>query len=125
MTAPMPAFIHTDTDLEAAVRGVVGIDPRLAAVYARAGPPALRRRAGGFAGLAAIVVGQQLSTASAGAIWGRLAEIADPFDHASVLRARRDRLVRVGLSAPKMRTLKALAKSVDRGEIALDALAAM
>src|SRR5205807_4293343 len=44
------------------------------------------------------------------------------FDHACVLRARRDRLVRVGLSATKIRTLKALAKSVERGDIALERL---
>jgi DNA-3-methyladenine glycosylase II len=31
--------------------------------------PALRRREPGYAGLAAIICGQQLSTASAAAIW--------------------------------------------------------
>ena len=36
---------------------------------ATAGRPPLRRRPDGFAGLAAIIVAQQLSTASAGAIW--------------------------------------------------------
>ena len=45
-----------------------------------AGRPPLRRRADGFAGLAATVVSQQLSTASAAAIWGRLAAAFDPFE---------------------------------------------
>src|SRR5205823_12396463 len=121
----MSSTIHTEAELETAVRAVAATDPGLAAVYARAGLPPLRRRAGGFAGLAAIVVGQQLSTASAAAIWGRLQAIADPFDHACVLRARRDRLVRVGLSAPKIRTLKARAESVERGEIELARLGDM
>ena len=35
-----------------------------------------------------IVVSQQLSTASAGAIWGRLAAAFDPFEPAAIIRAR-------------------------------------
>ncbi len=76
----------------------------------------------GFAGLASIVVSQQVSTASAKAIWGRLTEALDPLDHAAVLRARPARLARAGLSAPKIRTLKALAKAIDRGHVDLPAL---
>ena len=64
-----------------------------------------------------------MSTASASAIWGRLSTAFDPFDHAAVLRARAPRLARAGLSAPKIRTLKAIAKAVDRGHIDLAALA--
>ena len=41
----------------------------------------MRKRPDGFAGLASIVVSQQLSTASARAIWGRLEAAFDPFDH--------------------------------------------
>src|SRR5215510_4915718 len=118
----MTTHIHTEADLEAALTGLVAADPRLAAVLAAAGRPPLRRREGGFAGLAAIVCAQQLSTASAGAIWGRLTQLSDPFDHATVLRARSDRLKRVGLSAPKIRTLKAIAKAIDQGHIDLATL---
>jgi DNA-3-methyladenine glycosylase II len=82
----------------------------------------LRKRAGGFAGLASIVVSQQLSTASAKAIWGRLEAALHPFDHAAVLRARTPKLARAGLSAPKIRTLKAVAKALDRGDLDLAAL---
>ena len=54
---------------------------------------------------------QQLSTASAAAIWGRLAAAFDPFHHgARAPRARRPSLQRLGLSAPKIRTLKAIAR---------------
>jgi DNA-3-methyladenine glycosylase II len=49
--------------------------------------PALRQREPGFAGLAAIVCGQQLSTASAGAIWARLIAAFDPFDHDAIRKA--------------------------------------
>ena len=91
----------------------------------RAGQPPLRRREGGFAGLAQIIVGQQVSTASAAAIHGRLVAIADPFDHTCVLRARKDRLLRVGLSNAKVKTLKEIAKAIEAKHIDLHALADM
>ena len=83
------------------------------------GRPPLRRREGGFAGLAQIIMGQQLSTASAAAIYGRLVAIADPFDHHAVLRARKDRLLRVGLSNAKVKTLKEIAKAIDKKHVDL------
>jgi len=64
--------IHTESDLDAALANLVQADPRFGSALALAGRPPLRRRADGFAGLAQIVVSQQLSTASARAIWGRL-----------------------------------------------------
>ena len=120
----MSFFIHTEADLDHAIAQLVGVDPRFGTVLSRAGRPPLRRRPDGFAGLASIVVSQQLSTASAKAIWGRLTQAFDPFDHAAVLRARSARLARAGLSASKIRTLKAIAKAIDRGELDLPALAA-
>src|SRR5882672_11630715 len=121
----MPAYIHTESDLENAIAALVAADPRWAAVAERGGKPPLRRREGGFAGLAQIIVAQQVSVASAAAIHGRLVGIADPFDHVSVLRARKDKLLRVGLSNAKIKTLKAIAKAIDAGAIDLDALAAL
>ena len=118
----MSSFIHTEADLDTAIARLIDADSRFAAVLSHAGRPPLRRRPDGFAGLASIVVSQQLSTASAKAIWTRLNQAFDPFDHAAVLRARSQRLARAGLSAPKIRTLKAIAKAIDRGELDLPAL---
>ena len=84
---------------------------------AQTGRPPLRRRAHGYAGLAAIIVSQQLSTASAGAIWGRLIAAIDPFEPAAILRARPARLARLGLSGAKIRALKAIARAIAKGEI--------
>jgi DNA-3-methyladenine glycosylase II len=119
----MSFFIHSEADLDTAIAGLIAVDPRFGAVLSRTGRPALRRRQDGFAGLASIVVSQQVSTASAKAIWGRLVAALDPFDHAAVRRARAPKLVRAGLSAAKIRTLKAIAKAIDRGELDLPALA--
>ena len=85
--------------------------------------PALRQREPGFAGLAAIVCGQQLSTASAGAIWARLAAAFDPFDHDVIRKARAERLGRLGLSAAKIKTLKNIARELAAERLNLDVLA--
>ena len=85
--------------------------------------PALRQREPGFAGLAAIVCGQQLSTASAAAIWGRVSAAFDPFHHDALRRARAGRLGRLGLSAAKIKTLKSLARELAAERLNLDVLA--
>ena len=121
----MPSFIHTESDLDAALEALGKADARFTALLDKAGRPPLRRRADGFAGLAAIIVSQQLSTASANAIWGRLAAAFDPLEPAAILRARPAKLARLGLSAPKTRALEAIAKAVERGELPLHGLAAL
>ena len=121
----MPRYLHTEADLDAALAKLVLADPRLGPVLAKAGRPALRRREAGFAGLCAIVIGQQLSTASAAAIRTRMNAAFDPFHHDAVRRARTAKLQRIGLSAPKIRTMKAISKAVAKGDIDLDALGAM
>ena len=114
--------LETQADVDAAVRLLVRQDPRLGSLLAVAGPPPLRRRPGGFAGLASIIVAQQLSTASAGAIWTRLAAAFDPLHPDRIRRARATTLARVGLSAPKIRTLKAIAAALHQKHLDLDAL---
>jgi DNA-3-methyladenine glycosylase II len=119
----MLTHIRTEKDLDAALAALTQAEPRFGALMAQAGRPPLRRRPDGFAGLAATVVSQQLSTASASAIWGRLAAAFDPFEPAAILRARAARLARLGLSSPKIRALKEIARAVSRGDLALASLA--
>ena len=119
----MTLHLNSQADLEAAIRALLKQDPRLQPVFEVAGMPALRRREPGFAGLAHIVCGQQLSTASAAAIWGRLTAAFDPLDHDSLRRARADRLGRLGLSAAKIKTLKNLAREIAAERLNLDVLA--
>src|SRR5579863_3383566 len=119
----MTLHLNSQADLEAAIHALLKQDPQLQPVFAVAGMPALRRREPGFVGLAHIVCGQQLSTASASAIWARLAAAFDPFDHDALRRARPGRLGRLGLSAAKIKTLKNLAREIATGRVNLDILA--
>src|SRR6202166_267414 len=119
----MTLHLNTQADLEAAIRALVKQDPRLAPIFELTGMPALRRREPGFAGLAAIVSGQQLSTASAAAIWGRVSAAFDPFDPEALRRVRAERLGRLGLSAAKIKTLKGVARELAAGRLNLDVLA--
>ena len=119
----MTLHLNSQADLEDAIHALLKLDPRLQPVFAVAGMPALRRREPGFVGLAHIVCGQQLSTASASAIWARLTKAFDPFDDNAVRRARADRLGRLGLSAAKIKTLKNLAREIAAERLNLDVLA--
>lgn len=121
----MTHFLHTDADLQAGLSQLIGIDPRLVPVAEKAGAFALRRREAGFAGLCAIVCGQQLSTASAAAIRARLFATFDPFHHDTVLRARTDKLKRLGLSAPKIKSIREISKAVSQGRIDLNKVGEM
>jgi len=121
----MTRFLHTDADLQAGLAQLIRADPRLAPVAAKAGAFSLRRREAGFAGLCAIVCGQQLSTASAAAIRARLFAAFVPFGHESVLKARADKLKRLGLSAAKIKSIRAIGKAVAKGRIDLTAVGNM
>jgi DNA-3-methyladenine glycosylase II len=119
----MTIHLNTQADLDRAIHALVEQDPRLKPVLKRAGMPALRRRDPGYAGLAAIVCGQQLSTASAAAIWARVSAAFDPFHHDALRRARAERLGRLGLSAAKIKTLKNLARELAAERLNLEVLA--
>src|ERR1700746_698872 len=119
----MTHHLNSQTDLEEAIHALVKRDPRLKPILDVTGMPSLRRREPGFVGLAHIVCGQQLSTASAAAIWGRLSAAFDPFHHEAVRRARADRLGRLGLSAAKIKTLKHIARELAEERLNLDVLA--
>jgi DNA-3-methyladenine glycosylase II len=121
---PRAASSHLDTqaDLDRAIKALIKQDRRLRPILAATGMPALRKREPGFAGLARIVVGQQLSTASANAIWNRLSGAYDPFHHDSISRATATRLGKLGLSGAKIKTLKLLAAEIRSARLDLNAL---
>ena len=119
----MTIHLRSQSDLDDATTRLVRLDPRLKPILDLTGFPEIRTREPGFAGLAAIICGQQLSTASAAAIWGRLSLAYDPFNHDAIKGARAARLGRLGLSAAKIKTLKLIAKELAAERLNLDVLA--
>ena len=104
--------------LEDVVRGLdalCAVDPRLEAVRRAAGEVPLRLSPPGFASLASIMVSQQVSRASANAIFGRLTGLLDPLTPQAVLAADEAVFREAGLSRPKQRGLLAAARAVADG----------
>lgn len=118
------AILADDLSFSEALDALGRRDATLAAALSAAGcAPRLRRREPGFPGLAAIIVSQQVSTASANAIFGRLQARLPVLDAANLLAATDDDLRACGLSAPKTRTLRAVAAAVAGGQLDFGALA--
>lgn len=118
----IPPTIESEADLRHGMAALSDISPIWAALCQRTGCPPLRRRTGGFEGLAQIVVGQQVSVASAKAIWTRTLHQFAPLTAATILSAD-DELFRLsGLSRPKQRTLRAIAAAIAAGSLDLDSL---
>lgn len=82
-------------------------DPALARALAATGPLPLRLKADGFAALLDAIVSQQVSVASAGAIWARL-EASGLTAPEAIVAAGEDALRACGLSRPKVRYALAL-----------------
>ena len=85
-------------------------EPRFAHALTLVGPLPLRRQPDGFAALLDAIVGQQVSVASADAIWRRM-EAAGLTDRATLAMASDEACRAVGLSRQKARYGRALAES--------------
>ena len=118
-------MIRTQDDLAAALAELAMLDPALAPLLAAVGPIAPRRRPPGFPGLCAIMIGQQVSTASAAAIWTRFSTRFDPPTPEAILAATDDDLRACGFSVNKIRAAKAIAEAIVSGALPLDRLAEM
>lgn len=94
-------------------------DPALMPLAEATGPLPARSMASGYAGLAAVVVAQQVSKAAADTIFGRLRAAVDPLTGRALLAASDETLRGAGLSRPKIRTLRAVAEA-ERDGLILD-----
>lgn len=111
--------------IAAARRALAAIDPALARAHQATPPFAWRTWDGGYRGLIKIIVGQQVSTAAADAIWARMEAGLDGVSVASVLSRAEDGLNGLGLSRPKARYALAIAEAAATGAIDFDHLAAL
>jgi DNA-3-methyladenine glycosylase II len=103
-------IIETDADVTEGATWLAQKDPRLAYALSQTGPLPLRRRSDGFAQLLSAIVSQQVSVASANAIWKRM-ENAGLTTEGAVLAAGEDGLRSAGLSRQKIAYSQALAEA--------------
>ncbi len=103
-------IIETQADVDEGAAWLAAQDPALARAVDIAGPLPLRRRPDGFAALLNAIIGQQVSTASANAIWQRL-DSGGLTAPAAVLAAGEDGLRSAGLSRQKISYALALAEA--------------
>lgn len=115
--------IDTLDDLRKGIAALAAREPRFAAMAAETGLPPLRRRESGYRGLLHIITGQQVSTASAAAIWARMEEMLAPLepDHLAMLDDARFQAA--GLSRPKIAAIRALTRAVLDSTLELESLA--
>ena len=121
-TGARPVTIETEDDIRQGCRSLRRKCKIMRHVHDVSGYPPLRRRRSGFAGIARIVVGQQLSVASAAAIWSRIEQGIAPLTPTAILELTDDELRAFGLSRPKIRTLRATAQAVVTGTMDLEKL---
>jgi DNA-3-methyladenine glycosylase II len=109
-----------ETGLRDAVDQLAAVEPAFAAAIARAGYPAPRVREPGYETLLRTIVGQQVSVASASAVWTRLETLLGKGCAPDALLAQDyDALRGCGLSRQKQGYARSLAALVLSGELDL------
>jgi DNA-3-methyladenine glycosylase II len=101
------------------------IEPAFAAAIARVGYPAPRINPRGYATLLRTIIGQQVSTQSAQAVWHKLEGLVGALtDPGNIARASDEQLRAAGLSRQKLGYARSLAEEVTSGRLDLAALPA-
>ncbi|MEQ1900409.1 MAG: DNA-3-methyladenine glycosylase 2 family protein [Devosia sp.] len=107
------------------LRALLRRDPRLRLVARRAGAFEIRRTNAGFAGLAKVICGQQLSVQSAQAIWSRFEKIDGALDPLGYLKLDEPVVRAAGFSSGKFRTVRVIAEAIASGDLDLAAIDGM
>jgi DNA-3-methyladenine glycosylase II len=116
-----PRFL-TKATLAAAVTDLTVRDPDLAAVVSRYGPPPMWARRPGYATLVWIILGQQVSQASAAAMYLRLSSSLGRITPHKVLGSSHTELRQFGLTRQKARYCRELAVALMNGTLDLPGL---
>lgn len=116
LSAPSPRLDSVDA-IASHLDALVAIDPRLAAVRAFAGAVQPRIFEPGFIGIAGVICGQQLSVASARAIWSRFEQLPGALDPVTYLGLTEEAVRSTGFSGGKFRTVRVIAEAMAAGEL--------
>ena len=120
----MGVFINRET-LEAGTIALARIEPAFGRIVDVHGPPPMWVRAPGYATLVKLILEQQVSLASAAAVYRRLRGSVGELTARSVLRAGPDVLRGVGFTRQKAGYAVDLAESIVSRRLSLSALARM
>lgn len=109
--------------LRASIDALCDVEPAFAAAIGRVGYPAPRINPRGHATLLRTIIGQQVSTQSAQAVWNKLEGIVGALtDPGNIARASDEQLRAAGLSRQKLGYARSLAEEVTSGRLELAAL---
>lgn len=111
--------IDSDRDISDGMAALCAADERITAILQVAGDLPLRRSPPGFESLASIVVSQQVSKASAAAIWARLKLHVEPLTPQNYLASGEEAWRLAGLSRAKQTTLTHVSEAILAGELDL------
>ncbi|WP_319532529.1 DNA-3-methyladenine glycosylase 2 family protein [uncultured Cohaesibacter sp.] len=107
--------LTNQADLDASLARLARLDPRLEPFVAGCQPIALRQQPRGLEGLLQIVLAQQVSVASARAIWSRFLQAYPGCDLVALSGAGEEELRACSLSRPKIRTVMKLMEALQSG----------
>lgn len=116
---------QADESLRPALEALAERDPDIARALADCGLPPIRQQDPGFKTLLRNIIAQQVSTALASAIIGRLLAAAKPLTPKTFLALDDGTLREIGFSRQKVAYGRSLAEGVQSGTIDLGGLAAM
>ncbi len=114
--------IRTEEELATGVSQLLVIDPQLSHIVDALAEIPLRHRAPGFEGMAQIITAQQVSKASASAIFERTLSAIQSFDAETFLAAGETPLIAAGQSRAKQVTLTGLSHAIADDGLDLEAL---
>ena len=114
--------IRKSEDVEKGLKELLVQSPDLIPVAARSDPLPLRLQPPGFEGLARIIIGQQVSRASAAAIHKRFVQLIKPQTPNAFLDAGEQAWIEIGLSRAKQVTLSGLCHAIVSKQLALEEL---
>jgi DNA-3-methyladenine glycosylase II len=122
LAAQAPQILLSEEVFAQAMRDLAQRDADLAAVLEKYGPPPLWVRDPGFPTLVYIILEQQVSLASARALYQRLQEVVRPFTPGRFLKLTEDEMRRLGFSRQKTHYTRLLAEAIRRRQFALHRL---
>lgn len=117
--------ITNQQDIEDGLSGLMRIDSTLKPIADEVNEIPLRLQEPGFPGLARIIIGQQVSRASADAINARFLKLIDPLTAQAYRDAGEAVWIEIGLSRPKQKAFDHLTSAIIEERFPIDELASL